>query len=131
VATVTWGTDGRSVTVRSAAELDVLLDEAASQARSIGKPQDVQVMLEGAGTLGIVVGESWSVLNHVPADFDPPYMVSVGDDQRDELLVFYVAGDHYTETPRRHALPAETARVVMRHYLATGELSPSIGWEEV
>jgi hypothetical protein len=45
---------------------------------------DVQVTVESAGTLGIVVGADLSVLNHVPADLDPPYMISVGDDQSNE-----------------------------------------------
>jgi hypothetical protein len=59
----------------------------------------VQVTCGEAGTLGVVVGPDRSVLDHVPADRHPPYMVSVGDDARDDPLVFYVAGDHYSEAP--------------------------------
>jgi hypothetical protein len=59
-------------------EVDELLDRLAVEARRDGMPQDVQVTVERAGTLGIVVGADWSVLNHVPAHLDPPYMVSVG-----------------------------------------------------
>jgi hypothetical protein len=78
-----------------------------------------------------VVGADWSVLNHVPADVDPPYLVSVGDDQNEEPVVFYVAGDHYSETLRRNTIRPLAARAAMRHFVATGELSPDVTWEEV
>jgi len=58
-------------------------------------------------------------------------MVSVGDDDRDELLDIYVSGDHHSQTPRRNSVPVDAARAAMRHVLATGELSPDVTWEEV
>jgi hypothetical protein len=112
-------------------EVEELLDRVAEEARREGRPQDVQVTVESAGSLGIVVGADWSVLNHVPANVDPPYMVSVGDDQSEEPVVFYVAGDHYSETLRRNTIRPAAARAAMRHFVATGELSPDITWEEV
>jgi hypothetical protein len=65
-------------------EVEELLDRIADEARRARRPQDVQVTVASAGTLGIVVGADWSVLNHVPMNLDPPYMVSVGDDQGKE-----------------------------------------------
>ena len=112
-------------------ELEVLLDRIADEARREGKPQDVQVRVETAGTLGIVVGAGWSVLNHVPADLDPPYMVTVASDQSDEPVAFYVAGNHYSETLRRNTITPEAARAAMQHFVATGQLSPDVTWEEV
>ena len=78
-----------------------------------------------------MVRADWSVLNQVPTDRDPPYMVSVGPDEGDEPLAFYVAGDHHTETSRRNAISREAARAAMRHFVRTGELSPNLDWEEV
>jgi hypothetical protein len=112
-------------------EVDEMLDRLSDEACRDGRPQDVQVTVESAGTLGIVIGAGWSVLNHVPADLDPPYMVSVGDDQSNEPVVFYVAGDHYSETLKRNTIRAEAARAAMRHFVATGQLSPDVTWEEV
>ena len=112
-------------------EVDELLDRLAVEARRDGMPQDVQVTVESAGTLGIVVGADWSVLNHVPAHLDPPYMVSVGEDQSNEPVVFYVAGDHYSETLRRNTITPGAARAAVRHFVATGQLSPDVTWEEV
>jgi immunity protein Imm1 of predicted polymorphic toxin system len=112
-------------------EVDELLDRLAVEARRDGMPQDVQVTVERAGTLGIVVGADWSVLNHVPAHLDPPYMVGVGEDHSNEPVVFYVAGDHYSETLRRNTITPEAARAAVRHFVATGQLSPDVTWEEV
>jgi hypothetical protein len=130
MAVVEWG-HGEQEDVRAAADLDALLDRVAAEAQAAGRPQDVQVTVEGAGTLGIVVGDDRSVLNHIPADLEPPYMVSVGGERGEEPFVFYVAGDHYSETLRRNTIAPETARAAMRHFLASGELSPDVEWEDV
>jgi hypothetical protein len=101
-------------------EVDELLDRIAQGARRDGRPQDVQVTVKGAGTLGIVVGTDWSVLNYVSVDLDPPYMVSVGDDLSEEPVVFFVAGDHYSETLRRNTFGSQAARAALRLFVAAG-----------
>jgi hypothetical protein len=68
---VEWGRGPREELIADT-ELDALLDEIAAEARREGKPQDVQVKVEGAGTLGIVLGAEWSVLNHIPPYLNPP-----------------------------------------------------------
>ena len=130
VVEVEYGHGPRQARV-SEDEVDELLDRIADEARRDGRPQDVQVTVESAGTLGIVVGADWSMLNHTAANLDPPYMVSVGDDQSKEPVVFYVAGHHYSETLRRNTIRPEAARAAMRHFVATGELSPDVAWDEV
>jgi hypothetical protein len=124
-----WG-HGRREEVTHAADVDALLDQATSQARSAGRPQDVQVTVDGAGTLGIVVGAEWSLLSHIPPHLDPPYMVSVGHDSSEDPVVFYVSGDHYSEALRRNTISPETARSAIRHFVSTGELSGEVEWEE-
>jgi hypothetical protein len=130
VVKVAYGHGPRQARV-SEDDADELLDRISDEARRDGRPQDVQVTVESAGTLGIVVGADWSVLNHVPADLHPPYMVSVGDDQSNEPVVFYVAADHYSETLRRNTIRPEAARAAMRHFVATGQLSPNVTWVAV
>lgn len=125
-----YGHGARQVRIKQD-KVDDLLDRIAVQAHRDGRPQDVQVTVESAGTLGIVVGADWSVLNHVPAHRDPPYMVSVGTEQGTEPVVFYVAGDHYSETLQRNTITPEAARAAIRHFVATGQLSPHVTWEEV
>lgn len=125
MAVVEWGVEQREE-VRTVAELDALLERLAGEARAAGMPQDVQLTVDGAGTLGMVVGDDRSVLNHVPDSLDPPYMVSVGNEASDEPVVFYVAGDHYSDGPRRNTIPPADAQAAMRHFLTTGELSPEV-----
>ena len=125
---VEWGHGPRTARV-SERELDGLLDRIDAEGRREGRPQDVQVTVEGAGTLGIVVGSGWSVLSHVPPQ--PLYLVSVGQEESDDPVTFYVAGDHHSEALRRNTISHEAARAAMRHFVATGELSPAVAWEEV
>jgi Immunity protein Imm1 len=130
MVTVEWGHGPRQRSVRED-ELDELLDSISAEVRRGGRPQDVQVTVEGAGALGIVVGADWSVLSHVPAHLNPPYMISVGREQSDDPVAFYVAGDHHSEALRRNTIKAEAARAAMRHFVASGDLSPEIEWAEV
>jgi hypothetical protein len=58
-------------------------------------------------------------------------MVSVGADRSEEPVVFYVAGDHQSEMLRRNTIRPEAARAAMRHFVATGELSLDVTWDEV
>lgn len=58
-------------------------------------------------------------------------MVSVGSEVSDEPFVFYVAGDHYSETLQRNTIPPRAARAAMRRFLTSGELSPEVEWEQV
>jgi hypothetical protein len=127
---VEWG-HGQRRRIESVDELDELLDRVAAEARADGCPQDVQITCGDAGTLGVVVGPDRSLLNHVRADLDPPYMVSVGDDVRAEPFVFYVAGDHYSEAAWRNTISPGAARDAVRHFAATGQLSQDVVWEEV
>ena len=127
---IEWGHGPRPQRVNED-QLDALLDRIDAEARRMERPEDVQVTVNDAGTLGIVLGADWSVLNHVPPHLNPPYSVTVGEDPSSEPVAFYVAGDHYSETLRRNTISADAARAAMRHFVATGKLSPDLNWEEV
>jgi hypothetical protein len=94
--TVQWGTDEQAI-VTSADELDAILDAVAAQSRASETSQDVQLEADDAGTLGIVVGAERSFLNYIPAQLDPPYRASVGDEDQDRPFTFHVAGEHHSE----------------------------------
>lgn len=115
-----------------AEQLDRLLDEIDRQSRAAHRPRDVQLTRSsGGGTLGIVVGSERSVLNHVPADGEPPYLSSVGQESEDSPFTFWVAGDHHSESAWRHTIPTTQAREAARHFLLTGTLDPRVEWAEV
>jgi hypothetical protein len=84
-----------------------------------------------AGTLTVVVGHDRSVLNHVPADANPPYLSSVGDEDEDRPFTFYVQGDHHSELPWHHPIPVAQAREAARTFLVTGTLDDRLRWDEV
>jgi hypothetical protein len=128
---VRWGAEPSRTVVGTAPDLDQLLDQVDELARNAGLPQ--AIFLERAaedGELSIVVGASRSLCSHTSADGEPPYLISVGEDASDDPFEFYVDWDHYTECARRNTIQPEQARMAARHFLLTGQLDPSISWEE-
>jgi len=118
--------------VRSVEELDELLDRCDAEASANGRPQDVQLTpSDGGGTLGVVVGDRRTVLNHMPADDDPPYTTSRGEENVDRVLTFYVAGDHHCEARWRSTVPLGVGREVARAFMRSGRLDDRVNWEEV
>jgi hypothetical protein len=81
--------------------------------------------------LGIIVGAVRSVLNHIPSHRNPPYMVSLGNEDAEQPFVFHVSGDHYSEALWRNTIPLDAARDAVRHFVKTGELARELEWEEV
>ena len=46
-------------------------------------------------------------------------------------MVFYIAGDHYSETLRRNTISPTAARAAVRHFVARGALTSDVGWEHL
>ena len=127
----TWGNGGREF-IDSVGQLDALLDRIDSEARSDGRPQEVQLSApEGDGTLGVVLGHERSVLSYVPADGNPPYLTSVGDEDEDRPFTFYAFGNHHSESHWRHTIRADVARQAARTFLLTQSLDSRVRWAEV
>lgn len=126
-----WGRDEREV-IDTVEQLDLLLDRVDADARHSGLPQVVQLTDDLAGgTLGVVVGGDRSLLNHVPADGNPPYLTSRGDEEEDKVFTFYVAGDNHSESHWRHTIAIGAAREAARVFLRTGVLDNRVSWDEV
>lgn len=127
----TWGTRQREV-VNTVEQLDALLDRVDADARRCGRAQNVELTaLDGRGTLGVVVGDDRSLLNHIPADNNPPYLASRGDENFDRSFTFYVAGDHHSESHWRHTITNDAARDAARVFLLGRTLDDRVRWEEV
>jgi hypothetical protein len=47
------------------------------------------------------------------------------------VVVFFVEGDHWTEFPRREAIPWESALDAARRFLEIGKLPENVDWQEV
>ena len=81
------------------------------------------VYLGLAGELGFV---------HVtPVPDRPPYIITVGDSERDGIVEFFLHGEHHTEIEARHLISAEEAWGAVREFLESGKLLSSLRWEEV
>jgi hypothetical protein len=121
---IRWG-EGDRRSVATLAELDAVLDELGQASELIL----VEVVSPNGSSLAICLGGSETFLNYVPADRDPPYLSSVGDQDAEGTIEFQFSGE-WSECPRRHVVPIASGRDAVRHFFQTSELSSSILWEE-
>jgi Immunity protein Imm1 len=123
---IKWGENGDRE-IATLAELESMLDELGQAEESAL----VEVMSPSGNSLAIAVGggENESMLNYIPADRNPPYLSSVGNEKAAGTFEFSFAGE-WSESPRRHLIPSAVARNAVRHFFLTGELSSDVHWEE-
>jgi hypothetical protein len=121
---------GGEIEVGTEADLDTLLDRLDEEAAA-SKPTIVRVEASNGATLGIGLGRSQSVLSF-EASLDPPYFLSAAEEQAGEepFLVFFYDG-HWTEFPRRAAIPIQLAREAVREFARTARRPTVLEWEEV
>jgi hypothetical protein len=112
--------------ISAAPELDRVLDELAERTPE-EHPILVDLIHPVGGTLAIGIGGAVSVLSHVPASGDPPYLVSIGNETATGEIGFYGYGE-WSEFSREDCVPNAVARQVARDFLATGELSQQVRW---
>jgi hypothetical protein len=100
--------------------------------RHLGSDQALIVTFEARGRavyLGLH-GELGFV--HVtPVPDSPPYVITVGDPSRHDVIEFMLHGEHSTEVQGRHLVPAGDAWHAVSEFLISGNLLPSLHWTEV
>lgn len=125
---VQWSEDA-AVEIRSIQELDHLLDDLAAQT-----PEDRPILVDlihvESGILEVGIGCRVSVLCHVPASGDPPYLVSLGDEAETGDVGFYGYGE-WSEFSREECVPIEVARQAAREFFISGGLSTRVRWKWV
>lgn len=126
--TVEWQNAGEPDVVATPAELLRLL----GRIEKISDPSRPPLVMVGNehGVLTIGVGGPASPLSHVPPSLDPPYLVSVGNENADGVIDFFLAG-HHTQFLNRNTIPNELAKAVLLEYADTGILSARVTWEHV
>lgn len=125
-----WGSGPKErSSVRSIEELDELLDRLQEEAAAT-QPFIVELIVPGAGSLGMGLGLDDTVLSYTPASLDPPYLRSAGPSEHGNDLVFYYYGD-WTEFPRESAIALNSGRAAMRFFFEGGVLSNEVKWVEV
>ena len=66
------------------------------------------------------------------SDGSPPYLLAVVEDPTDGgQFVEFLAGDTPTAISRRFCLPIEQVQEIAVHFLASGERTGAVLWEEI
>jgi hypothetical protein len=118
--------------VTSLLELERILQEAALQAKSVGRLNIIFLYGPSGDHLSLVVGGDETVLGFNYGHGDPPYYASDGADEGAEpVLTAYVGVEHHTEFPRRWVVPMKMGIRAAAEFLATGERPTGIKWVEL
>jgi hypothetical protein len=129
LAVISWRNDDE-IRAESIEEAERALDDIeATCDRSL--PPVVLVDRDAMGCMDIRLGHAMSSLHHVPADSNPPYMVTIGhnpDDHRETDFWYFT---HHTPAMGRNLIDLAQARRGMRWFLEHGTLAPFLTWEEV
>jgi hypothetical protein len=58
------------------------------------------------------------------------FYITVGDQNAQGYIAFFLLGQHHTEFERRYLIPIAKARQVVREFYDTGRRSSNVQWEE-
>lgn len=119
-----WNGTGRELATLD--ELDRILDELERQAE---EPFVVELFRDDGASLSLGLGREVTVLDHVPADLNPPYRQTYAPGTAEQSIWFRFRGDA-SEFPPEAAVPYPKGRAALRHFFATGELAPDLSWRE-
>ena len=117
------------VDVASLDDIECLLDEIHCKAFRGEAPLVTVERQLGGDSLTIGLGRDISILSYISEDNNPPYLVSVGKMQGDEVIVFRFMGD-WSEFSIKNGIPIRVARAAMSYFCRTGKLSESVQWEQ-
>jgi hypothetical protein len=118
--------------LKSVAELEQTLSDAASQAQAARLLNVVFLHAPNGDQLSLVVGGDETVLGFNHGHGNPPYYASAGQATADEpVLTAYAGLVHHTEFPRRWVVPMSTGRLAATEFLATGTRPTSVEWVAV
>jgi Immunity protein Imm1 len=124
---ISW--DNHVEDVASLGEVESLLDRIHRE--SYGDVAQLVIVERqiDSNSLTIGLGSDISVLSYIPGDANPPYLVSVGELQGEDVIVFRLMGD-WSEFPIKNGVPIPVARAAMRYFCKTGILSETVQWEQ-
>jgi hypothetical protein len=125
--TLQWSETEPAAEVLTGDQLDRLVERLAAAARP-DFPIAVRLHVHGCW-VDILLGlpESFVNVNELAPRREH---ITVGDSDGEEVVSFYLLGQHHTEFERRHLIPLATARRVLREFFDTGRRSPTVEWEE-
>lgn len=125
--TVQWSETEPAAEVLTGDQLDQLIEQLAARAHP-DFPIAVRLQAHGCW-VDILLGlpESFVYVNELAPRRE---YITVGEVHGEDVVSFYLLGQHHTEFERRHLIPLATARRVLRQFFDTGRRSPAVEWEE-
>ena len=115
--TLQWSETEPATEVLAGDQLDQLVDRLAAGARP-DFPIAVRLQAHGCW-VDILLGlpESFVYVNELTPRRE---YITVGDSHSEDVVSFYLLGQHHTEFERRHLIPLAAARRVLREFFETG-----------
>ena len=87
---------------------------------------------ENGHSLTVGYSDSVGAVQHAALDGQPPYMMAVNEDAADdEVFVEFLAGGTPTPIPGRFCLPIDRVLAIAQDFIATGERSVAVTWDEI
>lgn len=118
--------------VASIEELDSLLDRLHS-ACDPARPITASIEYPHECRVDIGLGSPDSIILIWPQFHNAPpgeYYMSISGDEVSGTKWFWVEGAADTEFDRKHLIPIDIARRVVRHFILTGRYSEEIEWQK-
>lgn len=127
--TVKWKESEPDVRLSSVEELDIWLDVFEKKC-STDFPVIITVLVHGY-EVGIGLGFQVSFVHIEHKSGEPPYLITANDILSDEVIAFYLHGNHHTEISKHNLVPTAVAKEIVREFCISGKPSPRVVWEEV
>jgi|YelNatPaOPRAMG01_1025707.scaffolds.fasta_scaffold30913_4 hypothetical protein len=87
---------------------------------------------ERGNTLTIGYSDTLGAVQHAPSDGPPPYLMAVNEEALDdEVFVEFLAGGTPTPIASRFCLPIQRVLAIAQEFVATGERSNAVTWDEI
>lgn len=126
-----WSETQPRLELADADELDHAIDRLALRYTS-DHPAIVALYAHGYQViLGLGLPDSFVQVQQWDDPQTEPIFATVGDIKATGTVAFYFLGSRETEIPRRHLVPAATARRLAKQFLESGNRSNEVAWEEV
>lgn len=114
--------------VASASEVEATLTAIEARVAMRATLVTVSDPVHGSMSIGLGAGP-WSVVDHVPANGEPPYAVSWDDaDRSDQRALSFVFGGELSEYPPEATVALGSARECLAEFCRTGRLGSAVRW---
>jgi hypothetical protein len=108
--------------------LHVLLDAMRQR-----EPFLFELNADGGDTLTVGLASDVGCVQHTGSEGSPPYLMAVNEvvADDDQEFVEFLAGGTPTPMPKKYCLPVNAVEAIAAEFVASGNRSAAVAWEEV